>query len=111
MKVTTRVTDGVNPTEVHTMQQEDPFQYMAAQARASGVSIAQVRANFGDTVECLDPTGRKRWVKFDVSIQVECPQTAQFISHAQDTILRYAIHYSNNALRRVIPDYVAVPEG
>jgi hypothetical protein len=111
MNITTRISDGVNPREVQTMQQHDPFQNMAAVAKANGQSVARVRGNFGDTVECLDPTGRKHWVKFDVSIEVDCPQTAEFITHAQQTILRYAIYYSNSALRRVIPDYATVPEG
>lgn len=111
MRVTTSVSDGVNPTEVQTMNQTDPFQYLAEAARANGRSVAQVRVNFGDTVECLDPTGRKRWVKCDVSLQVECPQEGNFIDYAQNLLRQYAIRFSNAALSRAIPDYVMVPEG
>lgn len=93
------------------MMEQDPFQNMAAVAKANGQSVARVGLNFGDTVECLDQTGRKRWVKFDAYLEIDCPQTAEFISHAQNVLLRYAIYYSNNALRRAVPDYVAVPEG
>lgn len=111
MKVTTRTRDGMNPTEVQTSSQPDPFWDMALKSRADGVPSTKVRVSFGDTVECLDPTGRKRWPKCEVSIELECPSTAPFISQAKEYALSHAVAYVNNALTRAVPDYTPIMLG
>jgi hypothetical protein len=111
MKVTTKVSDGMNPAEIDKSSQPDPFWDMALQAQASGVPSVPVRVSFGDTVECLDPTGRKRWPKCEVSVQLECPPTAEFIMRAKEFALQHAVAYVNNAMVRVVPDYTPIRLG
>lgn len=111
MKVTTKATNGMNPTEVNSSVQPDPFWDMAVKAQSSGVPVATVRVSFGDTVECLDPTGRKRWPKCEVAVQIDCPQTESFIVQAKEYAYRYAVAFVNNAMSRAVPDYTPVMIG
>ncbi|KPJ84925.1 MAG: hypothetical protein AMS18_16450 [Gemmatimonas sp. SG8_17] len=101
----------MNPTEVQTTNAPDPYWDMAVQAQASGMPTANVRIGFGDTVECLDPTGRRRWVKCEISVSAMCPQNEAFISHAKELMYQHAVQFVNGAMLRIIPDYTPIVLG
>jgi hypothetical protein len=111
MNITAQINNGEDPTQVIKNVVPDPLWDLGLQAQASGMPKASVRVSFGDTVECLDSTGRKRWPKCDVSIQLECPQTTAIILQAKEYALRMAVAYVSNALLRAVPDYTGINMG